>query len=103
MFDEILFKLKEFFLHRNLDGKSLFRVLSKQVQNRSKNDTTIKREILWKMLELIFVTAFFQKDDDDNDGVFNASLDFSHFHEEGYKYNSLLTKCIIQIVSDTLR
>ena len=71
--------------------------------NRCKNDTTIKREILWKMLELIFVTAFFQKDDDDNDGVFNASLDFSHFHEEGYKYNSLLTKCVIQIVSDTLR
>ena len=95
--------MKEFFLHRNLDGKSLFRVLSRQVQNRSKSDTAIKREILWKVLELIFVTAFFQKDDADNDGIFNASLDFSHFHEEGYQYNSLLTKCVIQIVSDTLR
>lgn len=28
-FEEIIFQIKEFFINRNLDGKSLFRVLSK--------------------------------------------------------------------------
>ena len=29
LFEEIIFQIKEFFINRNLDGKNLFRVLSK--------------------------------------------------------------------------
>ena len=30
IFEEIIFQIKEFFINRNLDGKNLFRMLSKQ-------------------------------------------------------------------------
>ena len=80
----MLFQIKAFFIQRNLDGKSLFRVLSKQVHSNwdaygsdssrtkgltggasrnSDNTESIKEEILWKVYEMIFVIAFFCKDD----------------------------------------
>lgn len=37
IFEEIIFQIKEFFINRNLDGKSLFRVLSKQAQKYFSN------------------------------------------------------------------
>ena len=43
-------------MSRNLDGKSLFRVLIK------KTDSQIPEEVLWKVFELIFAVAFFTKE-----------------------------------------
>ena len=94
LFDELLIRMKEYFLNKNFDGKSLFRVLSKQ----SRNERNIKPEILWKVLELIFVVGFFEKDEVDSDGVFNKSLSL-----RTGRSSALLTKCVIQIVGDTLR
>jgi len=33
VFDEMLYQIKSFFIQRNFDGKSLFRVLSKQAHS----------------------------------------------------------------------
>ena len=57
LFDEILHLLKEFFIQRNLDGKSLFKVLSKE-KGKGKY---ISEEILFKVLELIFTVSFMKK------------------------------------------
>lgn len=75
IFEEIIFQIKDFFIHRNLDGKSLFRVLSKQAQkyfsDKSKdslntsnefNYSQYKDELLCKVFELVFVVAFFCKE-----------------------------------------
>lgn len=74
IFDELIFQIKEFFINRNLDGKSLFRVLSKQAQkylslnDKSLNNSTdfnyaqYKDELLCKVFELVFAISFFCKD-----------------------------------------
>jgi hypothetical protein len=75
IFEEIIFQIKEFFINRNLDGKSLFRVLSKQAQkyfsNKERpslnastefNYAQYKDELLCKVFELVFVVSFFCKE-----------------------------------------
>lgn len=76
--EEILFQVKEFFINHNLDGKNLFRALSKQAQiyfcqvnkqviyQNLSPDFNIglnREELLWKVFELIFVVSFFCKEE----------------------------------------
>lgn len=66
--NELLFQLKAFFIERNLEGKSLFKVLIRKADPRSsiqqQNTTQYMDEILWKVYELIFAVAFFIKGQD---------------------------------------
>lgn len=75
IFEELIFQIKEFFINRNLDGKSLFRVLSKQAQkyfsDKEKHSPNVstdfnysqyKDELLCKVFELVFVVSFFCKE-----------------------------------------
>lgn len=61
--DEILYQMKAFFIARNLDGKSLFRVLIKKAGSDKK--ASVPDEILWKILELTFVVAFIARSAED--------------------------------------
>ena len=95
IFEEIMYQVREFFINRNLDGKSLFRVLSKQAQkyfskkerggvhqamnmNMSTefNYAQYKDELLCKVFELVFVVAFFCKDSSGSqtDSVFDKAI-----------------------------
>ena len=90
MFEE----MKLFFNERFLDGKSLFRVLQKQTFQNDKNDGKLQQEIAWKLLELIFLIDFLQKDENDSE-IFKIGLDFGGSEIGRVKTNPLVTKCII--------
>ena len=59
-------------MSRNLEGKSLFRVLIKQTTEQSKAKSPIAEEILWKVFELVFAVAFFNRSDSN---IFKMALD----------------------------
>ena len=121
--DELLFQLKSFFIARNLEGKSLFKVLIKQADpsRRSANLSTlaaaVPEEILWKVLELVFTVAFFTKDNRDSSDCFNTVFNLAttnleanqmHHHQTSAELrrlqtNALLTKSVVQIIGDTLK
>lgn len=77
-FDELLFQIKQFFISRNLDGKTLFRVLSRQAQQQLAPNvelpaahSQLREELLWKVQELVFLVCFFWR----KDPIFNAGVD----------------------------
>lgn len=100
--NHLLHLLKAFFERRCFEGKSLFRVLSKCCE---------QEDIRMKIFELVFLVCFFCKDlpTDKLDAyceesrvlslnVFNSACNSLHYH-----CNPMLTKCIFQIVGDTLK
>lgn len=100
--DHLLHLIKTFFERRMFDGKNLFRVLSKCSE---------QEDIRMKMFELAFLVCFFSKDlacqsmdayiEDETMpqlNVFNSAT--NQLHE---RCNPMLTKCIFQIVGDTLK
>ena len=94
IFDEVLFLLKEFFIQRNLDGKSLFRVLIKEKMKGQE----IQEEILWKIFELIFTVGYMIRSHDIFDlALIHAKKENGLFEEEvkEYEVNSMLTKSVI--------
>lgn len=68
--------MKTFFINRNLDGKGIFKVLSKQAQVSHGQSTLMREEILWKLFELVFAIAFFSKDAKNSEfsEIFNMAL-----------------------------
>ena len=81
VFNEICFNIKQVFLAKNLDGKTLFKVISQQQSANSK----INEQVSWKLIELTFVIAYLN-------GA--GQIDF--------KTSILNTKCVLNIVSDVL-
>ena len=79
VFNEICFNIKELFLSKNLDGKSLFKVISQQCGQKK-----ISEKASWKLLELTFVIGYL------NETQFERSTSI------------LNTKCVFNIVSDVL-
>ena len=124
--------MKIFFINRNLDGKGIFKVLSKQAQLNHGQSTLMREEIMWKLFELVFAIAFFSKDAKNCEfsEIFNMALnnlsrrkeemsapttpalgktvkaitfDFHAVPEPNLEVNSLLTKSVIQIIGDILK
>ena len=88
--DELLYQLKAFFLARNLDGKSLFRVLIKKAGIDKK--APVPQEISWKILELIFVVFFICRDKSE-ECIYSLAL--NGLNNKSQEINSLLSKSVI--------
>jgi len=100
LFDQILIQLKQYYAKQNLEGKSLFRILVKTADGKQ---DVLPEEALWKVFELVFTVAYFNK----NQPSFEMNLvhqDHQMFKKsDGVEVNSILTKSVIQIVSDVLK
>lgn len=57
-FNDLIYLFRQFFLNRNFDGKTLFRVLGKQYSAKDHLLQT-SDEVAWKLLELTLLVAFF--------------------------------------------
>ncbi|CDW77431.1 UNKNOWN [Stylonychia lemnae] len=98
-FDHLLQLIKSFFKKRMLDGKNLFKILSKYTE---------QDDIRWKIYELVFAVCFFCKDiqtdldfywvKDRHANIFNNSI--SQLYSE---CNPMLTKCIFQVLGEILK
>ncbi len=58
MFDQLLIQIKQYYIKQNLEGKSLFRILVKTADGKQ---DTLPDEVLWKVFELVFTIAYFNK------------------------------------------
>ena len=100
LFDQILIQLKQYYAKQNLEGKSLFRILVKTADGKQEG---LPEEALWKVFELVFTIAYFNKS--------HPSFEMNLVHQDHQMFkksdsvevNSILTKSVIQIVSDVLK